>query len=136
MKHLVGSRYFFSKYPDYVIKDTDYVTLEDNPKLYKTMMLLRGQGIDHSFWRKMPFDEFLKQTEDPIQIGKFLVPEVAEELNLTIDDLKQLIPLSEQLDDKHKYIKTILNSYIQNNEFKLTDKQLDEAYTIYKKYRK
>ena len=68
-------------------------------------------------------------------IGKFLVLEFINELNMTIEDLKTLKPLIERLDEKHLYEKVIYDSYIQNNDFYLTQEQLDEAYKIYKLYR-
>ena len=37
-KQLIGSKYFFSKYNDYTSHDTDYLTIEDNPKDYNSHM--------------------------------------------------------------------------------------------------
>lgn len=56
-----------------------------------------------------------------MQLGKFLVPTFIEAIGFTIDDLKKLQPLLDNLDDKHKYEKVIYNTYIQNNDFTLTD---------------
>lgn len=67
-----------------------------------------------------------------MQLGKFLVPTFIEAIGFTIDDLKKLQPLADNLDDKHKYEKVIYDSYIQNNDFTLTDKQLQKAYLEYK----
>ena len=41
----------------------------------------------------------------------------------------------DRLDDKHKYERLIYESYINNNSFTLTEKQLQEAYDEYRKYR-
>ena len=67
-----------------------------------------------------------------MQLGKFLVPAFVEAIGFTIEDLKKLQPLADNLDDKHKYEKVIYDSYIQNNDFTLTDEQLQKAYLEYK----
>ena len=86
----------------------------------------------------MPINELIDITlfrNFPMEIGKFLVPEFIKEFKLSIDDLKRLEPIIIKLDDKHKYEEVIYNSYIENNAFYLTDKQLKNAYEIYLKYR-
>ena len=70
-----------------------------------------------------------------MEVGKFLVPEFIKEVGITIDHLKQLSSLIERLDDQHKYEKVIYDSYIANNDFTLTDEQLNDAYNTYLKYR-
>ena len=70
-----------------------------------------------------------------MRVGKFLVPEFAEYIGLTIDDLKKLDSMFEELDEKHQYEVLIYNSYIDNNGFFLTDEQRDEAYRVYKEAR-
>lgn len=86
----------------------------------------------------MPIDEFIDYTLNsrlPMEIGKFLVPEIAEYLGCTIDHLKRLKPVIERIDEKHLYEKIIYDSYIKNNGFYLTNEQLDEAYLEYKRLR-
>lgn len=68
-----------------------------------------------------------------MEIGKFLVPEVVEYLGFTLDDLKRLQPIVEQLDSKHGYEKIIFDSYLENNGFYLTQEQRDNAYIEYRK---
>jgi hypothetical protein len=46
-----------------------------------------------------------------------------------------LQPLVDKMDEKHMYLKTIYDFYITNNEFTLSEQQLNEAYKIYLKYR-
>lgn len=58
-----------------------------------------------------------------MQVGKFLVPAVATELKLTIQDLKKLKPLITKLDVEHIYEEAIYEAYIENNGFFLTDEQ-------------
>ena len=67
-----------------------------------------------------------------MQLGKFLIPTFIEAIGFAIEDLKKLQPLADNLDDKHKYEKVIYDSYIQNNDFTLTDEQLQKAYLEYK----
>lgn len=136
---LMGSGYFFSSYSDYKSHDTDYVAFEDDPQDYKFVKNIRGKGNDFFYWRRLPADEMIELTISnnvPMQIGKFLIPEVAKELGITIDHLRRLIPLAEELDDKHKYEKIILDAYLLNGDFVLTDQQRTAAYLLYKKYRK
>ncbi len=86
----------------------------------------------------MTADEFVEYAlaKGPaMQLGKFLVPEFNSEIGFTIEHLKQLEPLVEKLDDKHKYEKIIYDAYIENNKFELTKAQRDEAYLEYKKAR-
>jgi hypothetical protein len=68
-----------------------------------------------------------------ILLGKFLVPDFAKEIDLTIEDLKCLSHLLEKLDEKHTYEKIIFNSYLENGDFYLTDEQRNRAYEEYKK---
>ena len=39
------------------------------------------------------------------------------------------------MDNNHAYEKIIYDSYIENNDFYLTESQLNRAYKEYKKYR-
>ncbi len=63
-----------------------------------------------------------------MEIGKFLVPEFIKEFNLSIDDLKKLEPIVAKLDDKHKYEEVIFRSYLENNDFILTDEQIKQKW--------
>ena len=130
----VGSTYFFGE----LGTDTDTVEFEDNPRLYKNVLQFRKKDGTrcHFKWRKMTADEFVQytlQSKLPMELGKFLVPEVAEYLGFTLDHLKQLKPVAERLDTKHQYEKIIYDSYIQNNGFFLTQEQRDRAFEQYRK---
>ena len=133
----VGSTYFFNEYSDFHSNDIDEVIFEEKPKLYKNVMQFRKQDKTRCLfkWRKMSADEFVEYTLNtklPMELGKFLVPEVAEYLRFTIEHLKALAPTAERLDDKHSYEKIIYDSYIENNGFYLTQEQRDRAYEEYK----
>lgn len=73
--------------------------------------------------------------QNPLKIGKFLVPEFNEYINFTINDLKVFEDSIDKLDDRHKYQKIIYDAYIENNSFTITDQQIEKAYQEYKKYR-
>lgn len=136
----VGSTAFFSQYSDFVPGDVDEVEFEEEPKLYKNVMQFRKNDKTRCLfkWRKMTADEFVDytlQTKLPMEIGKFLVPEVAEYLDFTVEHLKKLKPIIDNLDKKHGYEKIIYESYIENNDFILTEKQRRAAFNEYKRER-
>lgn len=135
---LVGSNVFFKDIDGFNSKDVDILELIDNPIGFKNNRWIKFPHKDVFQWRRMPIKEFIEITLSnniPLEIGKFLVPEFIKEFNLSVNDLKKLQPLIENLDDKHKYESVIYYSYLQNNDFYLTDEQLMEAYKIYIKYR-
>lgn len=135
---LVGSNVFFKDIEGFTSKDTDILEFVDNPTDFKNVRQFKFSDKCVFQWRKMPINELIDITLSrnfPMEIGKFLVPEFIKEFELSIDDLKRLEPIINKLDDKHKYEEVIYNSYIKNNAFYLTDKQLKNAYEIYLKYR-
>ena len=134
-RYLVGSQYFFKGFSDFVPKDLDELILEENPKDYKIKMQITGKGKCLFKWRKLKPQQFIEYTKLPMELGKFLVKEVCQEIGFTIEHLKQLKPIVDKLDEKHLYEKVIWESYIENNDFYLTNEQLSKAYECYKKYR-
>lgn len=135
---LVGSRYFFGKYPDFKSKDADYVLLVDNPKGFRNVRQTSGSYCLFE-WRRMTPAEYIAYalSKGPaMQLGKFLVPEFCKEVGFTVEHLKSLSPLLEKLDEKHAYEKAIYEAYIKNGDFVLTDSQREVAYGIYKEARK
>ena len=135
---LVGSNVFFKDIEGFTSKDIDILEFIDNPTDFKNVRQFKFPHKCVFQWRKMPVNELIDITlfrNFPMEIGKFLVPEFIKEFKLSIDDLKRLEPIIAKLDDKHKYEEVIYNSYIKNNDFYLTDKQLKNAYEIYLKYR-
>ena len=135
---LVGSNIFFKDIKGFNSKDIDILELVDNPTGFKYQRQFKFKGKCVFQWKRMSVNEWIDITLSnniPMEIGKFLVPEFIKEFNLSINDLKRLQPLVDSLDDKHKYEEVIYNSYIENNDFYLTDSQLNDAYKIYLKYR-
>lgn len=136
-RYIVGSKYFFDKYPDYESKDTDYLIIEDPPFMpYNHMMVIRGQGKDEFRYKPKSADEFINYTLElnvPMVVGKFLVKEFCEDFGITIDHIKKLKPLVEQMDDKHLYVKYIYERMIENASFEITEEDRLKAYDMYKK---
>lgn len=131
---------FFSQYTDFVPKDEDVLIIDDDPKEYRVMRqtrLKKGKCVFE--WRSMGADEWvayqLSHMETPMEFGKFLVPEVAEHIGITIEHLRRLEPVAETLDERHSYERIIYESYISNGSFALTQAQRDAAYEEYKKAR-
>lgn len=137
-KFSIGSRVFFGNYPDFQSKDDDILYIMTDWTMKSTMLNFKKDGKDRFFIMDMPKDMMIKDTLEkniPMKAGKFLVPEFAEYIGLTIDDLKELQPLFDKMDEKHSYEKVIYDSYVANGSFTLTDEQREKAYEEYKKTR-
>lgn len=141
LSYKIGSSYFFKDYEDYYLKDEDELCIMDRfPVFIKetNVLNMRKDGKDVFFYRDMRKEDFIKETLEfnvPLKVGKFLVPEFAEHLGMTVDDLRLFDSLFNSLDEKHTYEKVIYNSYLENGGFWLTKEQLDSAYSEYKKAR-
>lgn len=135
---LVGSNVFFKDIEGFNSKDTDILELVDNPTDFKYLRQFRFKDKCVFQWRNMSVDEFIDAEllmNVPMSVCKFLCPEFIKLKGLTIEQLKRLQSLVDNMDEKHMYLKTIYDSYIANNDFTLTDEQLNEAYKMYLKYR-
>ena len=138
-KILVGSRAFFGNYKNFRSKDTDYLELVENPQEFSWRKELSMRGFCNFQYKLEPVADMVKRTienGDPLLIGKFLVPEVAEAIGATVEDILPLEVLLPKLDDNHKYVESIFNAIKENNSFELTDEQRLAAYEIYKQARK
>ena len=131
----VGSQVFFSEYEDYIIHDNDILHIINYPIFGETIQVMRKDNNDEFFMYNFGKDKLIELISEPIEVGKFLVPEFAEYIGLHIQDLQKLKPILNNIDDKHSYQKIIYKYYLINNGFFLTKEQLDEAYKIYKKFR-
>ena len=134
-KILVGSSVFFNEIEGFRPQDTDYVILDENPIGYDFVRQTTSPKGCLFEWRRMLPEQFVKyslQKGPTMQIGKFLVPEFVQEIGFTIEHLKNLKPLAEKLEGRHKYEKVIYDAYIENGAFKLTEEQLNKAYEHYK----
>ena len=138
-KFLVGSRYFFSCYDDFTSKDTDEVEIIDTDE-FKHVRQLSGRGKCHFIYKRQQSKESYIEWDIHhnvgMSVGKYLVPEFAEEIDLHVEDLHLLAPVVDRLDPKHMYEKIIYDSYIENGSFTLTPEQRDAAYDSYKSTRR
>ena len=125
---------YFLKIQKDLLQKTLIFQFVDNPTDFKNVRQFKFPDKCVFQWRKMPIDELIDITLSrnfPMEIGKFLVPEFIKEFKLSIDDLKKLEPIVAKLDDKHKYEEVIFRSYLENNDFILTNEQREEAFRIY-----
>jgi hypothetical protein len=139
-KILVGSKYFFSCYEDFEPHDSDYVEIVETNEFKQTKQITDFVHKRCIFQMKkhetaQEYIDWALQCQSGMVIGKFLVPEFNAAIGLSIADLKQLSPLIERLDDKHKYEEIIYNAYIENDCFILTPEQRFAAYQSYKSSR-
>lgn len=135
----VGSRAFFSDMPDFRSKDSDILVLMDEPAGFQWRREQQLRGVSTFRYKREPIAQMIQRTldaDDPLMVGKFLVPEVAAELGASVADILPLQPLVAKLDDKHMYYAVIFDAYQANGSFTLTQEQRDEAYTEYRKARK
>ena len=134
----MGSSYFFSRYEDFHSKDYDDLCIMDKFIFPGRVMNMKLKDKDVFMFRNMDKQGFIddvKETGVYMKLGKFLIPEFNEYIGFTIEDLKELRPLFENLDKKHQYEKIIADAYIKNNEFALNGRQRSVAYAEYKKSR-
>ena len=134
----IGSSIFFDSYSDYIQKDIDILAITDLPLFGKPMMNMKLKDKDIFFMcieeNSVMLDKTLESGVN-MRAGKFLSPEFAEYIGLTIEELKKLKPMFDDIDEKHMYEKVIFDSYIKNNGFFLTNEQRLTAYEEYKRQR-
>ena len=136
----MGSSYFFDRYDDYKIKDNDELHIVDEfifpNRVCMNMKLFDGNDI--FIFKNTDKQEYINDVYESgvnMKVGKFLIPEFNKYINLTIDDLKSLQPIFDNMDKKHTYERVIFESYLKNGDFFLTDEQRMEAYKEYKRSR-
>lgn len=135
---LIGSKYFFSCYEDFQPHDHDEIEVIDTIE-FRHMRHMMGKGKCIFFIRRQPstqcYIDLALKCDSGLVIGKFLVPEFNAEIGFSMEDLKQLSPLLDRLDEKHMYEKIIYDAYIENDAFVLTPEQRLAAYQSYKQSR-
>lgn len=136
----IGSQVFFKNMPNYVSKDVDEMAIQDKwlPKGINVLNFKKDKK-DVFLWSPLTKEQFIEDTLNckvPMRVGKFIIPEFCEYIGFEIKDYELLKPIFDKLDDKHKYEKVIMESYIENNSFTLTEDQLNKAYEVYKQARK
>lgn len=132
---IIGSNAFFLQYSDFKPTDIDELEIIDTNQ-FTQVRQLTGKGKCLFQMRrhdsKQEYIDWALKSRLGMVVGKFLVPEFCDEIGFTIQDLPQMKPLIDKLDDKHKYEEIIYNSYLQNGSFTLTQEQRDRAYASYK----
>ena len=137
-EYIVGSNAFFAGMDGFSPKDNDRLILVNDasecglPIITHSEMRLKGNC--YFFYKRLPKDEMIDnciKSQDPIVVGKFLVPSVARNLGLTIDDLRRLEGTVTSLDEAHTYEKVIFHAYLENKDFVLTEEQRMEAFNTY-----
>lgn len=135
----IGSYPFFHMYDDYKSHDYDILCIYDDVFWDdKKTMRTQKDGKDYIIIKKMSKTELINiclHDDNTLSVGKFLVPEFAKYIGLTINDLKTLKGKIYSVDSTHSYQKLIYKYYIRNNDFTLNDKQRQNCYIIYKKER-
>lgn len=132
--YIVGSKAFFEGLEGFVPSDTDIVKFNERERTN----LIRYRDNNKSFFcwnsnlRKQGIKEHVLKTEDYMYLGMFLVPEIAKYLEITIEDIKELQEYFHKCDYKHQYLAIICDSYIENNDFTLTNEQRLKAYNLYR----
>ena len=139
-KFNIGSSVFFKDMEGYIQKDNDVLCIVDKFifKVSGSSMHTMLAGDDLFIYKdldKRGFIDDALESEVAMRAGKFLVPEFAEYLGMTIGDLQEMDSMFRTLDDKHKYELYIYEAYVKNNNFTLTEEQRQEAYKIYKEAR-
>lgn len=128
---------FFSGMPDYQSKHTDTLVLTDTPIGFTHYRRSFADGHCTIALAKKPKNECIeyamREKAGGLEFGKFLVPEFATELGLTIEDITTLYDFyKSKIDQRHSYQHDIYNAYVKNNAFTLTDEQRLVAYEAYK----
>lgn len=136
----IGSQVFFGEYEDYKSHDRDFVEFQDEPTEYQRFMIAREDGDEVFFYKTMAKEELIEFEltyfkRIPMTAGKYLIPELVDYLDFTIEDLRLFEGYFNRIDEKHLYQKKIYEFYVENGDFTLTQEQRDEAYQIYKEKR-
>ena len=133
-KILVGSRAFFDGVDGFHSKDRDYLILVEQPQNFNWRREQNFRGMCLFEYKKdTPTAMIAKTLEvgDALLIGKFLVPEVAQAIGATVEDILPLESLLPKLDAKHQYEAVIFEAIKTNGTFTLTDRQRQEAFRQY-----
>ena len=137
MTFLTGSQVFFKEYEDYQPKDIDKIEIieDDNTDWSFRQFTLKGKCV-FQIKKRNSVNEYIKDAYKAgcgMVVARFLSPEFINYINMEVKELLLLSSFINALDEKHLYLKTIWESYIENNAFTLTDEQRLKAYNEYKK---
>lgn len=135
MSILIGSKAFFDGLEGFEPHDNDTIEIIETEE-FEHIRQRKFQGDCYFHLRKKPSAQDYIQWDVKhnvgMAVGKYLVPQFAEEINLSFEELKLLQPLIDRLDAKHDYERIIYESYLSNGDFTLTEQQRLEAYNSYR----
>lgn len=132
---LTGSRAFFEGLDGFAPHDTDKIIVTPRPHGFKYLRQTRLRDkciFEVADLPKQQLIDLALNGKTAMTLGRFLTPDYAQHLGLTTDDLRQLQPLVEKLDDRHQYAAIIFDAYLHNGTFTLTDEQRQAAFAAYK----
>lgn len=136
---ITGSNAFFKGMQGFRPHDVDQVYLIDKDKCSFNYLYQSSKPGNCTFIVvKRPKEELIDYAINhcpPMAIARFLTVEFAEAIGFTIEDLPKLKVMKDNLDDKHKYLGIIYDSYLENKSFTLTDEQRMKAFEDYKNSR-
>ena len=137
-RYVVGSTLWFSEYEDYVVHDRDVLYVCD----VSHQVIFKKKGLDMILLPEKTAKEYVAEIvsaginrSTTLYCGKFLCPEFAKDFGVTMEDLDTIKPYIYATDERHQYQRVVLDSYLANGDFVLTDEQRDAAYAVYKSAR-
>lgn len=136
-----GSRAFFGNMPDYSSHDCDVLLVLDEwpEEITDTRFSCRATKCDAFFIKQMTKEEYIAETletGDTRRVFYYMLPDFAELIGLTVDDLKRVEPVVRKLTGtRHQWYITIYEAYVANGGFFLTDEQREAAYEVFKRVR-
>jgi len=133
---LVGGRYFFGKLNGFPKKsDHDFCQFTNKKTYFNFYVQKKDKGNDSFVWyvpNLMAYD----YDNNPIALGKFLIPEILEYLKINFADVISIFENSiYKVKERHKYQIYIFECYKKNGDTYLTNEQLQMAFKIYKDVR-
>jgi len=139
-RFIIGSRAIFTGYKDFedYTTDTDILLIHDDPDYWLETQYHdpEDDNIHYICWANISKEDLLYYHIHNVYMGtfiqKFLCPEYAEWLGLTIEELASMERLLQYMDNKHSYEKIVFYAYIKNGGFYMTDEQKAAAYEEYK----
>lgn len=144
-KFMTGSFFFFRNMPGYKLHDVDYIVISDDmfEDFHRIFMIENGMGNDYYYLKKNTpewyVQNLLSENAFALKVASALIPAVAKELGITIKMLKKLKPVANKLkhefDGKYAYYSIILEAYLENDDFVLTNEQRAKAYESYRSSR-
>lgn len=135
-RYLTGSTLFFNSLEEFKPHDLDYCELiDEQDELVKHIEYDKGDIFRYRKESPDVYVQYALNEAQPWTLCQYLTPGFCKEVNFTIEHLKELKSLRDNLPERQYYQKVIYDAFIENNDFLLTKEQLLKAFEEYKKYR-